>query len=169
MDVRTVVMDVLGTTLDGTHGHPRFSFPFPSGAVSLLLLLLLPVSLPLTSAATGTPQHFPVLRLRRGLPQLPHLLQFPLTLLPLTLLLLPLLLPFQHLLSRRSWRCSQSLDAVIAIVAAAAIATTESVVVHSAAGTVGAADAVCAFVAMMTLPRLRLMSSVFGVVLQLVG
>ena len=41
----------MSTTLEGSHGHPRF--PFPSDAVSLLLLLL-PVPLPLTAAGTGT-------------------------------------------------------------------------------------------------------------------
>ena len=60
MDVRTVV-EVTGTswcgtvpsrTLEDSHGHPRFSFLFPTDAVSLLLLLL-PMSPPLTAAATG--------------------------------------------------------------------------------------------------------------------
>ena len=38
-----------------------------------------------------------------------------------------------------------------------------------AVGAVGAADAVCAVVALMPLPLLRLASSVFGIVLQLLG
>ena len=38
-----------------------------------------------------------------------------------------------------------------------------------AAGAFGAADAVCAVVALMPLPLLRLMSSVFGAVLQMSG
>ena len=100
---------VLSRTLKGSHGHPRFSSPFPADAVSLLLLLL-PVSLPLTAAATGTAQHLPMLR---ELPLLPHLLQFLLTLLPLTLLY-----------------------AVTAVVAAAAIGTAVCVVVDSAADAV---------------------------------
>ena len=54
----------------------------------------------------------------------------------------------------------------VAVVTAAAIATAVSVVVDSAAGTAGAADAVCAVVALMPLPPLKLMSSVFGTVLQ---
>ena len=53
-------------------------------------------------------------------------------------------------------------DAAIAVVAAAAIATAVCVVVHSAAGAVGAADAFCAVVALMPLPSFVLTSSVFG-------
>ena len=163
MDVRTVVevagtswcATVLGTTSEGSHGHPRFSLPFSSDAVPLLLLLLLPASLPLTAPATRTAQHLPMLRLRlRGLPLSPHLLRFLLTLLSLRLLLLLLL---EHLLSLSQLLLlslllpllalqptpllqPMPLMQVTAVVAAAAIATAVCVVVHSAAGAVGAAD-----------------------------
>ena len=46
---------------------------------------------------------------------------------------------------------------------------TACVVVDSAAGAIGAADGVCAVVALMQLPPFRLMSSVFGIALQLFG
>ena len=125
---------------------------FPPMQCRCCSCLLLPVSLPPTAAATGRTAAAladPAVA-AAGLPLLSRLLQFLLTLLPLTLLLLLLLLPLRA--AANALAAANDLDAVIVVVALAVVATTVRVVVHSAAGTVGAADAVCAVVALMLLP-----------------
>ena len=108
LDVRAVV-EVAGTSWSGTvheqdvgtHLQPsEVLVSFSSDAVSLLLLLLLPVSLLSLQQLHGQCSSCRCRSCGCGschLPQLPHLLQFTLTLLPITLLLLlslpPLPLP----------------------------------------------------------------------------
>ena len=127
MDLRIVVEvagtslcgTVLGRTLEGSHGHPRFSFLFPTNAVSLPLLLLQAVTASYCSsnrdsAALAAAAVAAAVLAFAALGAAPYVLA-----------------------------SANAPDAVIAVVAAAAIATPVCVV-HSAAGAVGAADAVCA-------------------------
>ena len=146
MDVRTVEVagtswcgTVLSRTLEGSHGHPRFSYLFPPRMQCPCRCCCCKLSPPLNAAATGIPQHLPMLRLRlRALPLLPRLLRLLLTLLPLTLLLLLLLLlRLQHLLP------------LLVLLFILLLAPLEPLTLF--------------------VPPLRLMSSDFGIVLQLCG